>query len=651
MAIVPVRQFWQMRRGAGRRAMPVTQPLVSEAQEPRGSKRHSAGKRDGAGPNRTEFRFKTICGIYKNFWPHLRRYWAYFALAYAALIGVVVMNLLKPWPLKLIFDYILLNKPLPDSVMYLSAAPSIDTLALLTIFCIGIVVVVFFAGMFSYTRSYFMASAGERVLNDVRRQIFDHIQVLSQASYATAKSGDLILRLTSDIKSLKKILIKSTETLATYILTFIGIIATMLWIDWQLTLIALVVIPPLYLLAAGAMGKVESLTRTQRTKEGEVASIVQETMMSMPVVQAFTQESRERSRFRKAGDESLMAEIKKLKVTRVFGRAVHVIMAIGTALVVWYAAKRVLGGSLTPGDVIVFTAYLKDLYKPVGGMSELIMDLSGSLVCAQRVAEVLEIDAAVKDAPDAVPAPQFRGEVSFVNLTFGYKSDEPVLRGVSFIVQPGQMVALIGSSGTGKSTVVNLLLRFFDPWEGQILVDGHDIRRFTLESYRRQMSVVLQKTVLFRSTIGENIAYGRPEATLEEIIEAAQAAQAHDFIVKLPDGYETVLDERGEGLSGGQMQRIALARAILKDAPILILDEPVNALDAVTEERINNTITSFMKTKTTFLIAHKLATVKRADLILVIEEGKVLAHGTHDELCSNSGAYRDFNEVQYEQAG
>jgi ABC-type multidrug transport system fused ATPase/permease subunit len=277
------------------------------------------------------------------------------------------------------------------------------------------------------------------------------------------------------------------------------------------------------------------------------------------------------------------------------------------------------------------------------------MDFASSLVCGERIAEVLETNATVRNAPDAIEAPALQGEIRFERVTFGYSPGEPVLQDLSFTAKPGRMVALVGSSGTGKSTVANLLLRFFDPWEGRILIDGHDIRRLTLESLRSQMSVVLQEPLLFRRTVRENIAYGKPGASVEEIVEAAKAAQADDFIMALPDGYDTVLDERGTNLSGGQRQRIALARAILINAPILILDEPLTGLDAITEARLNEALTRLMQGKTTFIIAHRFSTVLKADLILVIEEGRVVEQGTHAELMSQSSLYRHLYAVQYEQ--
>jgi ATP-binding cassette subfamily B protein len=605
---------------------------------------------DHVGTTDTGIRLQSIWKLYATFGPHVKPYWKWFVLAYAGLIGTVLMNLVKPWPLKLIFDHILLDKPVPASVTDFTSVFGNDKSTLLIIFCLSIVCVVFLDSLFSYSHKYLIAAAGERVVNDIRRWVFNHLQILPQSFHGASRSGDLTLRLTSDINAIKKLLIGSVQAFATYLLTFVSLIGTMLWMDWRLTLVALAIVPPLYVMSFRFSRKVEVLEKTKRAKESEVASIVQETMVSMPVVQAFTQEAQERQRFARAADESLMADLKKMRLSRTLRRAVQVVIASGTALVVWYGARRALAGEVTPGDLIVFAAYLKDVYGPIGGFSELVTDFLSAVVGSERIAAIIGADMTVKDSPHAIAAPPFRGAVTFEDVTFGYKPGEPVLQHLSFTVNPGQMVALVGFSGTGKSTIVNLLLRFFDPWEGRILIDGEDIRRFKLESVRRQMSVVLQESILFRRTIGENIAYGNPQARFEDIVAAAKAAQAQDFILKLPQGYDTLVSERGINLSGGQRQRLALARAILRNAPLLILDEPVTGLDAITESQLHETLVRLMQGKTTFVIAHRLSTIQKADVILVIDEGTIIERGTHAELLAHSHLYHHLYRLQSEQA-
>ncbi len=586
---------------------------------------------------------RDVARVYRTFAPHLRKYWKRFVLAYLGLFAAMVMNLLKPWPLKIIFDYVLLNKTMPRRIEFLSSLAAHDKLTLLAISCAGIVVIFFLEGLFTFTRKYFMAGAGERAMNDIRQEVFGHLQMLE---HRTDRSADLVVRLTSDIDSLKLLLTQHVQTLVNYVFTFLGIAVTMFLMDWQLTLSSLAVAPPLYLLSLYFSAKVAELTRKRRARESELASHLQETVLSKEVVQAFAQEEQEKRRFAEESAESLDTALQRTRVSKGFGRSVEVLIAIGTALVVYLGARKALAGYVTPGDLIVFISYLRDLYRPVGGVSELIIDFSGSLVCGERVAEILETKIKVADAPDAIEAPPFRGEVVFENVTFGYDSREPVLQDLSFKARPGEMIALIGSSGTGKSTIVNLLLRFYDPWKGRILIDGQDVRRYTLKSLREQISVVLQEPLLFHRTIRENIAYGKPEARVEETVDAAKTAQAHEFIVRLPNGYDTFLTEGGAGLSGGQRQRIALARAILKNAPIFVLDEPVTGLDSETEARLNETMDRLMKGRTSFTIAHRLSTIMKADLILMIEEGRVIEQGTHEHLLGRSDRYRRLYDLQ-----
>lgn len=584
-----------------------------------------------------------LARVYRLLGPHVRTYGKWYVLAYISLGASVLMNLLKPWPLKLIIDYILLNKPMPQPVETVSALAGHDKLLLLALLSAGIVAIFFLEGLFAFARKYFMTGAGENTVNDLRQRVFEHLQMLGRGGNG---SGDLMVRLTSDIQALKLLLTRHLQTLVSFLFTFVGIVVVMSFMDWQMTLLALAVVPPLYGLSWHFSARIAALTRRKREKESGVASLVQETVTSKEVVQAFVREELEQQRFAEESTESLKATMGRMKVSKGFERTVQVITAVGTALVVYFGARRVLAGNVTPGDLIVFISYLQDLYKPVRALSELIMDLAGSLVGGERVAEIMDREITVVDAPDATEAPTFRGEVVFEEVTFGYDPGEPVLQGLSFAARPGQTVALIGTSGTGKSTVVNLLLRFYDPWEGRILIDGEDIRRYTLKSLREQISVVLQDPLLLRRTVRENIAYGRPEASLEEIVEAAAAAQAHDFIAGLPQGYDTVLSERGANLSGGQKQRIAVARAILKNAPIFVFDEPAAALDAETEARLNETLNSLMRGKTSFVIAHRFATVAKAGLILMIEEGRIAVQGTHEELLAGSDRYRRLYELQ-----
>lgn len=580
--------------------------------------------------------------VYGLFGRHLKTYWKLIALAFAGLFGSILMNLAAPWPLKLILDYVVVERPLPDGLAFLGT----NVYTSLTVFAAAMVALVFLQAGFVYVNKYFMAKAGHNMTNDIRQRVFDHLQALPQSFHTTSRPGDLVVRMTSDVNALKKLLITHFKDIAEYTLTFASIILAMLMISWRLALVALLVVPPLFLLSSRFAKKVSKVVRKKRTKESEVASIVQETMTSMAVVKAFNQEKREKKRFKRESDESRDADIDKTKLAGLFRISLRGVVALGTAVVVWIGAHQVLKGDLLPGDLVVLAAYLRSLYGPITGFSGLLPQFAAALVCAERIAEVLESESS-QDAPDAVKAPRLRGEIVFENVTFGYKPDQPVLKNLSLTVTPGQTAALVGSSGTGKSTIVNLLLRFHEPWEGRILIDGTDVRRYTRKSLRKRMSVVLQESILFRRTIGENIDYGRGKSTREDIVRAAKAAQAHEFIMALPNGYDTSLEERGQGLSGGERQRISLARAILRNAPVLILDEPSTGLDASTEAELDKTLKKLMEGKTSLVIAHRFSTVKRADVILVIENGSVLDQGTHDELLARNEHYRKLYTLQY----
>lgn len=581
--------------------------------------------------------------LYRAFGPYLRPYRGRLLLAYAALGSSVLMTLLRPWPLKLILDGILLKKTaishalpwLPKSV------DQWDPFFLLSVLALSMIAVVLLESIGSYFQKVLFSEVGQGSTTDILEHLFTHLQSLPRTSGKGTRSGDLIVRLTSDIKTLRDLLVNHAQKLGSYVLTFVSTVAVMAWMNWRLTLLGLTVVPLIYLASQFFSDRIRRATQQKRKQEGSVAAIVQETLHSLNVVQAFAQEDAERRRFRLEARKGLDAGLESVRLGGGFSRSIKLLNVTGTAIVVWYGAAQVLHGRLSPGDLIVFVAYVNELYSPIQNLSELAVQFLETLVSAERVLELVDTPPRIEDSPDARPAPPLRGDVEFEHVRFGYEPDQPVLHDLSFRVTAGQTVALVGGSGSGKSTIVNLLLRFFDPWEGQVRIDGEDVRRFTLQSLRCQVAVVMQESILFRRTVAENLAYGRPDATREEIVAAAKAAQAHEFIESLSEGYDTLLDEGGGNLSGGQRQRLALARALLRDAPILVLDEPTSGLDTVTEAELAQTLEQVIGHKTTLIIAHRLSTVERADLILVLEEGRVVQQGTHEELLQQEGLYRE----------
>lgn len=593
-------------------------------------------------------RLRVMVKLYRTFGPYLKPYWVWFLISYASMAVTVFLVAAKAYPLKWILDVILFRRKVPKGrAWHFIQQISTDPHTLLILLCLSVVGLVVLQSLFTYVQRYLLARAARYANNDIRNHVFHHIQILSLSLRGQTTSGDLMLRLTNDINELRKFLVDSVSSILSICLTFVWIAVLMLDINWRLTLLAMAVVPAIFYFSKRFTSKVEDLTRVQRAKESEISAIIQENVSSMAVVHAFAQEDQEIRRFAHESEQSLRADVRRIQISKAFSRVISILTALGTASVLYYAGLLALEGKVQATDLILFVPWLKELYSPMATLSDLLTDFAYQVVCGERIAEILEMEGAVKEDKDAVPAPPFRGEVRFDHVTFGYKKGQVVLNDMSFVVQPGQTVALVGKSGAGKSTIVNLLLRFFDPWQGSVQIDGRDIRRFKLESFRSQMSVVPQDTILFHRTIRENIAYGKPDATFEEIVEAARKAEIHDFIAELPNGYDTVLEESATNLSGGQKQRIALARGILRDTPLLIMDEPVTQLDSITESRLNKTIANVTRDKTTFIIAHRLTTIQRADLILVIDKGTVVEHGTQSKLISKSGFYRKLYETEY----
>lgn len=592
-------------------------------------------------------RRRQIQQLYRAFGPFLKPYKWQIAGAYASLVATVLMTLLRPWPLKLILDGVLLEKrslaeTLPWAPAWLLGA---DKQLLLTVFCVSLVAIVLLESLFSYWQKISFSAVGQSATADILEHVFTHVQTLPKSTGDT-RTGDVILRLTSDVKTLRDLLVNHVQQLGSFGFTFLSTIAVMLWMNWQLTVLAFVVVPFISMASYYFSVNIRRATKQKRSREGAVAAIVQENLHSVAIVQAFAQEERERRRFRHQARRSLEASLDSVRLGGAFTRSIKVLNTIGTAMIIWLGASRVLEGTLTPGDLVVFAAYINELYTPIQNISELSVQFMESLVSGERVLELVQTAPRISDQPGAAPAPSFQGEVSFEEVVFGYEPDKPVLNGLTFQVRRGETVALVGGSGTGKSTILNLLLRFFDPWRGRVLMDGQDIRGFQLQTVRSQVSVVLQESILFRRKVRDNIAYGWPNATLEDIVAAAKAAKAHEFIERLPKGYDTVLDEQGSNLSGGQQQRIALARAFLRNSSLLILDEPTSGLDAVTESQLTETLEELARGRTTIIIAHRFSTIEKADRILVLSKGRVAQEGTHADLINQAGPYRELYEAQ-----
>jgi ATP-binding cassette, subfamily B, bacterial len=578
----------------------------------------------------------------------LRPHWRALLIALVAVIGEALTGLLEPWPLKIVFDNILGNKKLPPWLANAAQATvGRDKLSLLAFVALAVLVIALVGAISSYTQKFLTTSVAQWVGHDLRRILYHHIQRLSLSFHDNKRTGDLISRITSDIESVQDFVSQALLGLVVNVLTLLGMLAVMFYLDWSFTLIALSVAPLLFIIVYSYTRRIKKASRAVRKKEGEIASVVQEVLSSMRVVKAFSREDYEQERFEKQSLETVETALRARSLKAKLAPIVEVIVAAGTCLVLWYGVRLVLAGTITAGSLLVFLIYLGKMYKPMRELSKMTDTISKTAIGYERIREVLETEREVRNLPGARKAPDFKGAIEFHNVDFGYSKDRLILKDVNLKIKPGSVAALVGPTGAGKTTIASLVARFYDPLAGSIRIDGSDVREYKLHSLRRQISFVLQENLLFRAPLWQNIAYGRPEASRDEIIKAAELANAHEFIEKLPEGYDTMVGERGLTLSGGQRQRIAIARAIIRDAPILILDEPTSDLDAASEELVFDALARLMEGRTSIVIAHRLATVQRADVILVLDEGKIVQQGTHRELLARGGLYAELYEIQF----
>src|SRR5437762_4090266 len=560
-------------------------------------------------------------------YPH----WLTLTLAFVAVIGESITDLLEPWPLKIVFDYVFGSKRMPDWLAGIVGWIGVDKFSILNFAVLSVLAIAIVGALSSYLEKYLTTSVGQWVMHDLRRVLYSHIQRLSLSFHDHKRTGDLISRVTTDIDAVQSLISSVLLGLLVNVLTLFGMMLVMLYLNWAFTVIALLVAPALFFVVYHYTHRIKNASRAVRRQEGEVVSVLEEVLGSIRVVKAFAREDYEQERFEHESRESVERALEARSVKAKLPPLVEIIVACGTCLVLWYGARLVLNGALTPGELLVFLLYLGKMYKPMRELSKMTDTISKAQVGWERIREVLENEMQVRDLPRAKPAPRFKGEIEFDKVSFAYEGGPPVITELSLHIEPGQLAALVGPTGAGKTTIVSLLPRFYEANSGEIKIDGTDIRRYQQKSPREQSRFVLQETLLFRATLAENIAYGKPNATREEIVRAAKLANADEFIDRMADGYDTMVGERGVTLSGGQRQRITIARAIIRDSPILILGEPSAGLDAESEKLVFDALGNLMEGKTSIVIAHRLATVRRADVIFVIDEGRVVEQGTHED--------------------
>ncbi len=578
----------------------------------------------------------------------LRPHWKALALGTVAVIGEGAANVLEPWPLKIVFDHVLKGRQADGWLNHLiRTTVGTEPLAILEFAAVAVLTIAVVDAICTYAEKSVTTSVGQWVTHDLRRTLYSRIQRLSLSYHDHSRTGDLISRVTSDIEAIQSFIASGMLSALINSLTLVGMVAVMFCLNWRFTLIALSVAPPLFAVVFTYTRRIKRASREVRKKEGEIVSVIQEVLSSMRVVKAFAREDYEQHRLEEESLEGVEIALRARKLKARLAPLVQIIVAVGTGLVLWFGARMVLNGSLLAGSLVLFIMYLGKMYKPMQELSKMTDSWSKAAVGYERIREILETDHEVKDLPGARQAPPFQGRIEFDHVSFNYEPGTPVLKEVSFQIEPGQVAAIVGPTGAGKTTIISLIPRFYDPVSGQVKIDGTDVRRLKQKSLRQQISFVLQDTLLFHAPIWNNIAYGKPEASRDEILRAAELANAHEFIEKMPEGYDTVVGERGVTLSGGQRQRIAIARAIIRNTPILILDEPSSGLDAAAEKLVFEALDRLMEGKTSIVIAHRLATIRRADVIFVLKDGAVVERGKHEELLKSGGLYSELYDLQF----
>ena len=560
------------------------------------------------------------------------------------------MSLAAPWPLKIILDSVVGRHKLAPWLHHL-LGPLLENgnrLQVAFLAALALVLMAALGSLASYIDSYYTESVGQWVAHDLRMRAYDHLQRLSLGYYNTHATGAILSTITTDIQTIQGFASSSTLNILVDLLTIVCMLGLMLWLNWDFTLIAVAVTPFLLFFVSRFKKSVKKATHEVRKEQSEIVAVVQQGLESMQVVQAFSQEQTEIELLRIVSQATVSAALKARRVKALLSPVVTITVAGCTALVLWRGTALILAGKMTIGSLTVYLAYLSQFFKPVKDLASTTNAIAQTAVGAERVRDLLETNSIIPDPSGGLEPAGLAGEIEFQNVAFGYDPNVPVLKDVSFSIRQGTFVGIVGPTGGGKSTILSLVPRFYDAQGGAVRVDGRNVCEYKLQCLREQIGYVLQDTVLFRGTILENLAFGRPRATRDEIIAAAKAANADEFIQCLPLGYETLVGERGSTLSGGQRQRIGIARVMLRDSPILLLDEPTAALDSETEKLVIEALERLMKGRTVIMIAHRLSTIRDADQIIVLSGGVVAEAGTHTELMARDQIYAGLHRTQFE---
>jgi len=571
-------------------------------------------------------------GIYARLLTFVKPYWKRFTLALLCMVFTGGLSAAMLWLIKDMVDKVLLNK-------------DIFLLNLIPFLIIGIFLL---QGVFNYGQRYLMYWIGQKVVFDIRNKLYSHLQRLSLSFFSHKPVGEIISRLTSDITTMQNALSRAIGDIVKEGVTVVALVGLLIYFNWQLALISLAILPFVVKLTTNLSNKLRKMSRKVRKKMATLTSVIQETFSSIRIVKAFSMEKYEREKFKNRSKEYFKAEMKSQQIAALISPLVSLISSFGIAFIVWFGGKQVIEGAMTAGEFVAFMGGLLSLYRPMARLGDVSSVIQQAVASGERVFEILNITPDIKNPSNPVVISEFKDKIKFENVSFKY-DEEVVLKDINFEINKGEIVAIVGPSGAGKTTIANLLARFYDPDKGRILIDGNDLRQVDILSLRNLLGIVTQDTILFNDTIYNNISYGKPEATEKEVIEAAKAANAHSFIEKMRNGYQTYIHERGQRLSGGQQQRIAIARALLKNPSILILDEATSEMDSESETLIQEALSRLLQSRTALVIAHRLSTIKSADKIVVLKDGRIVEMGKHNELMKKSGYYRYLYELQFRE--